>query len=348
MPATLKDVAALARVSLTTASHALNGKTVNEQTRERVLEAAKKLKYHTSVIGRNLIKNSSNTIEILILNSRKSKDMTDEISYYYKMLQGAFSCIQKYDYLFSFQVKYWEDIENTDYIMKKVYSRSIDGMILIPQFMYYHDFVSILEEEKFPYVIINPSIGIKNESRVVIDNYKGAYLAADHLLQSGHKDIVFINGPDNHFDSHSREKGFFARLLQEGIRFDSNNVIYSDFTNDGGYQAMREVLSKGDIRPTAVFCANDYMATGAMAAIYDAGLSVPGDISVVGYDDTDVARAVYPKLTTISVDIKKVGYLAAERVFELIYNKGKEYDLNYLDEITLEPSLIERGSTRRL
>jgi len=347
MPATLKDVAALARVSLTTASHALNGKTVNEETRKRVLDAAKKLRYHTSSIGRNLIKNSSNTIGMLIINSKQSRDMTEAISYYYGMIKGVLAGIQQHGYVFNFEVVYWEDIENSDYMEKKVYGRSLDGMILIPQFMHYYSFLSTLDEEQFPYVIINPSIGIKAQSRVVVDNYKGGYLAAEHLLQSGHEKLAFINGPGNHYDAHQREKGFLSGLLERGVKYDRKNVIYSDFTNEGGYEAMKQILAncRGDL-PTAVFCANDYMASGAMAAIYDAGLKVPEDISIVGYDDIDVARAIYPKLTTIKSPVKDIGFQAAERVLRLIEKKEKGNGLEY-NEVVFEPTLIIRGSTAR-
>ena len=345
MPSSLKDVATLAGVSITTASNALNGKQVNERTRERVLEAAKKLKYHTSAIGRNLITNKSNTIGMYILNSKKSRDMTEEISYYYAMIKGALGSIQKHGYVFNFEVIYWEDMEVDSYIAKKVFSRSVDGMILVPQFMYHYTFLSLLEEERFPYVIINPYISIKPENGVRIDNYKGGYLVADHLLSLGHKNMAFINGPEDHKDSYDRERGFLSRLLESGIKYDRNNIVYSDFTNDGGYIATKKILDEKSSKPSAIFCANDYMASGAMTAIFELGMKVPDDISIVGYDDIDVARCVCPKLTTIRSAIKELGFKAAERLFELIERKDKDND-NELPEIVLEPNLIIRGSTK--
>lgn len=348
MSATLKDVAQLAGVSLTTASHAMNGKPVNENTRVKVLEAAKKLKYHTSAIGRNLITNRSNTIGMFIINSKRVKDMTEEISYYYAMLKGALSSIQQHDYVFNFEVIDWEDIEDGSFIAKKVFSRAIDGMILVPQFMYHYSFMTLLEEEKFPYVIINPSIGIRPENTVRIDNYRGGYLAADHLLSLGHKDIAIINGPENHKDSYDREKGFLSRLLESGIRYDRNHVAYSDFTNNGGYEAAREILRNTGKKPSAIFCANDYMASGAMAAIYESGLKVPADMSVLGYDDTDIARCIYPGLSTIRSAVKELGFLAAERVLELVERRNRNSDIKdglAPEEIVLAPELIVRGST---
>lgn len=345
MPATLRDVAALAGVSLATASLALNGKQVNSRTRERVEEAARKLKYHTSAIGRNLIKNSSNTIGMFILNSKKSRDMTEEISYYYGMLKGALECIRRHEYVFSFEAVYWEDIEDGDFIAKKVFSRTIDGMILVPQFMYHYSFLSLLEEEGFPYVVINPNIGIRPKNSVEINNHRGGYLAADHLLKLGFRNIAIINGPKEHRDSFSREKGFLDRLLESGIKYNINNIIYSDFTHEGGCNAMKSLLEKKRGLPEAVFCSNDYMASGAMTAAFEAGLRVPEDISLVGFDDSDIARCVYPKLTTLRSPVRELGYLAAERVLEQVEGKKDEAGFG---AVALEPELIIRGSTRRL
>jgi len=345
MPANLKDVAALAGVSMTTASHALNGKQVNVHTRERVLEAAKKLKYYVSTNGRNLITNRSNTIGMFILNSKLSRDMTEGISYYYEMLKGTLSCVQQQGYVFNFEIAYWEDLEDTNFFEKKVFGRSIDGMIIVPQFMYHYGFLSLLEEERFPYVIVNPNIGINAKNTIAIDNYKGGYLAADYLLNLGHKNIAFVNGPENHRDSYDREKGFLSRLLESGIKYSRNKIIYSDFTNDGGYLAAKSILSKADDLPSAIFCSNDYMASGVMMAICEAGMKVPTDISIIGYDDTDVSGCVCPKLTTIKCAVKELGFLAAERVLGLIRQKDHDKDFN---EVILEPTLLIRGSTRNI
>lgn len=343
MPAKLKDVAALAGVSLTTASHALNGKPVNENTREKVLNAAKKLKYHTSSIGRNLIQNKSNTIGMIILNSQNSRDMTEEISYYYGMIRGALASIQKHEYVFNFEVINWEDVGNTEHFDKKVFGRSIDGMILVPQFMHNYGFLPLLEEEHFPYVIINPCVDIRPENTVVVDNFQGGYLAADHLLSLGHKEIVFINGPKEHKDAYERERGFLIRLLESGIKYDSGNTVYSDFTNDGGYNAMKSILKKRGRAFSAVFCANDYMATGAMNALFEEGFNIPEDFSVIGFDDSDIAKCIYPKLTTVKVAVKELGFLVAERVFDLIDNKNTS---GSLPQINLSTNLVIRGSTK--
>ena len=345
MASTLKDVAALAGVSLTTASHALNGKRVNADTRERVLAASKQLKYHTSAIGRNLITNKSNTIGMYVLNSKKSRDMTEEITYYYGMMLGALACIQQHDYVFNFEVVDWEDLDDKQFIAKKVYSRSIDGMILVPQFLYPDSFLHVLEEEHFPYVVVDPYEGIRPENSISVDNVRGGYLAAAYLLSLGHRDIVLINGPENHIDARTRERGFLAGFLESGMQCDRNHILYSDFTHEGGYAAAREILEDRRLHPTAIFCSNDYMASGVVAALQEAGQRVPDDMSVVGYDDTDIARCIHPKLTTVRTAVKDLGFLAAERVLHLIGDKDNRTIRAY-PEILLQPTLIERDSTR--
>jgi DNA-binding LacI/PurR family transcriptional regulator len=347
MPSSLKDVAALAGVSITTASRALNGKGVNVRTRERILEAVKKLKYHPSAIGKNLINNKSNTIGMYILNTKKSRDMTEEISYYYAMMKGALSCIRKYEYVFNFEVLDWEDLDVNNVFAKKIYGRTIDGLILVPQFMYHYSFLNLLEEERFPFVIIDPKVGIKPENSVSVDNYRGGYLAADYLLSLGHSRIAFINGPESHIDSQNREKGFLSRLLGSSVRFGMSDIIYSDFTNEGGYEAAKRILSDAGRIPSAIFCANDYMASGALAAVSGMGLRVPGDVSLMGYDDTDIARCIFPKLTTIRTAVKDIGFLAAERVLNLIAKAEKQTSETY-PEIILEPTLVVRDSTRKI
>lgn len=344
MATTLKDVANLAKVSLTTASHALNGKPVKEATRERVLKAADKLNYYSSKIGRNLTQNRSYTIGMIILNSRKHKDMTTKISYYYAMITGALNIIEKNGYSFDFSVKYWEDALKEGYIEKKAFSHSVDGIIFVPQFVYNYHFLPALDHEKFPYLIINPSSTVNKANTLIIDNLDGGYQAAKHLADYGHRDIVFINGPANHYDAQIREKGFTMYLLEHGIRLKRSDVIYSDFTNEGGYNAMSQLLQKGKI-PTAVFCGNDYMAAGVMAAIYDRGLRIPQDISVVGFDNNDLAEAVYPKLTTVISPAKEAGKKAAERILALIQEKENS---SSLDQIVLPTSLNVRDSTFKI
>ncbi len=342
MPATLKDVADLAKVSLTTASHALNGKKVSEEARERVLEAAKKLHYYVNISGRNLITNKRHAISLVVLNTRHSSDFVDEISYYYELLKGAMACAQESGYTLNFESVIWENIQEDELFEKKIFGRAVDGVIVIPQFMYRCDFISMFESEKFPYVIINPGVDVNPVNRVLLDNYKGGRKAAEYLAEMGHKRILFINGPKDHVDAYYREKGFMTELLHRGIKFDRRYMVYSDFTHLGGYYTMKRILSDNAYKMTAVFCANDYMATGVMSAVHEAGLAIPKDLSVMGYDGMDISACVFPKLATISSEVRSLGYEATKRLIALINGQATG-----LSEIVLKPVLLERNSVGR-
>lgn len=338
MTATLKDVAALANVSRATASLALNGKEVNEDTRQKVLKAAKKLNYYKSSVARNLITGKSNTIGLYILNSDESPNLTEECSYFYLLIKGIIGEIENHGYTFNFEEGRWKDVLEKDFLVEKAYSRSIDGMIIIPQYVYQYNFVTELDKVKFPYVIVNPSLPVNGRNSVVVNNYQGSALAVEYFNSIGIKNIGFINGPKNHYDAVVREKSFIENILLYGMSLHNGHVYYGDFTIEGGYRAACEMISRGPV-PQAIFCSNDYMAAGAMSALREKGLEIPKDVSVIGFDDIDVSRAVYPKLTTLNYSIFEVGKSAATRLLQLI--KGEEIPN---DPLVIETKMVIRDS----
>ncbi|CEP69529.1 Transcription regulator HTH, LacI [Moorella glycerini] len=341
MKTTLKDVAALAGVSLATASLALNnGKGVSAETRERVLAAARKLNYVQSTIGRNLITGRSYTVGLYILNASNNPDLTGECSYFYPLLRGVWSEAEKEGYSLNFAVKLWEEIEQSNFIVQKALDQSIDGMIIIPQYNYHYSFLQELERLGFPYVIINPMICLDRGKSIALDNYLGAALATQYLIDQGFTRLGFINGPPNHHDAIIREKGFIETAARAGIKVDRDLIEYGDFTTRSGYQAMNRILTRGVV-PEGLFCANDYMASGAMHALYDHGYLVPRDVAIIGYDDTDVASSVYPQLTTVRNPTYEIGKAAMQRL--LSYIKGE----TSLQEIIFKPELIIRESCRK-
>lgn len=341
MPATLKDVAKLAKVSITTASHALNGKKVNENTRQRVIEAAKMLHYYVNINGRNLITQRTHNLMMLVLNFRGVGDMTEDISYYYQMLKGAMSCAQKYGYSVKFETAFWADIRENEYFEQKVFGRSTDGIIIIPQYKFRCDFLKLLEDESYPFVMVNPWAEVLDMHKVYIDNYTGGKLAAK--CAGRHDRILFINGPEEHISATMIEQGFIAGLLERGIRFEEEEIIYSDYTHEGGYYAMKKVLSDNVGHPTFVFCANDYMATGVLTAVHEWGLKIPQDISILGFDGMDVSKCVFPRLSTVNVDVSSTGFEAVSRLISLIEHPQNAGEL---PPVCITPNLLMRNTTR--
>jgi LacI family transcriptional regulator len=150
---------------------------------------------------------------------------------------------------------------------------------------------------------------------VDVDNRAGARLAVNHLIGLGRRRIATIAGPQNLAPGIDRRLGYEDALTQAGIAFDPSLVIEGDFTDEGGYGAMRELLPQ---RPDAVFAASDIMAIAAMRAIHEAGLKVPDDIAVVGFDDIDLAARASPTLTTIRQPVHQSGVVGAETLIQLI------------------------------
>jgi len=263
MNTTLKDVAALAGVSIATASLALNdGYGVNVNTKEKVVQAAHKLNYVQSSVGRNLITGKSNTIGLYILNSRNNPDLTGECSYFYSILRGVLSVAQQNGYSLSFCVKTWEEIETSNFFALRSRDRSNDGMIIIPQYNYHYSFLQDLEKYDFPYIIFNPNTTTNKSKRISLNNYLGARLATRHLINLGIDSIGFINGPENHYDAVVRERGFLEELVQgEKVKAEEKWFERGDFTTKSGYEAMERIL-KGGTPPNGIFCSNDYMAAG--------------------------------------------------------------------------------------
>ncbi|WP_227767386.1 LacI family DNA-binding transcriptional regulator [Zhaonella formicivorans] len=287
-----------------------------------------------------MITGKSNTIGLYILNSQHNPDLTGECSYFYPMLRGILSVAEQRGYALNFSVKTWEEIEATNLLVQKSRDQSNDGMIIVPQYNYYYSFLQDLERGNFPYVLLNPSACPNRSKNVTLDNYHGARLATGHLIDLGHTGIGFINGPANHYDAVVREKGFVDAVMQAGVKVREGWLQYGDFTTGSGYEAMERMLQAGP-PPEAIFCANDYMAAGAIRALYAHGYRVPDDVSVVGYDNTDIAASVFPPLTTVENPTFELGRLAMERLLQLI--EGQQG----LEEIIVQPRLVVRNSCKR-
>ena len=339
MGAILKDVAKLAGVSVATASQALNNKSVNEETRRRVLAAAQKLRYVQNSAGRNLITGRSHTVGLYILNTRTNPDLSSDSTYFYPLLRGVLYAGEKAGYSLNFAVKLWEELGDGRWITQKALSHAVDGMIIIPQYTYHYGFVQELEQLGFPYVLISPMDCPDRGKCVSLDDYRGACLATQCLIDAGFTQIGLINGPPNHYDAIVRQRAFVETAAKAGVRVNPDWVVPGEFTTESGYRAMRQILEEARA-PQALFCANDFMAAGAMLALDERGLRVPEDVSIVGYDDSEVARSVHPQLTTVRNPTYQIGEAAMERL--LAYIGGQ----SGLAEIVFEPELVVRGSCR--
>jgi DNA-binding LacI/PurR family transcriptional regulator len=336
--ATLKDVAELAGVSVGTASMALNQGEVKESTRQRVLECAKRLNYIPNRIGRTLNTGKSNAIALLMMTSVKYADIVHKTSLFYYLQQGVLAVVDQANYSLRLDVKAHEDPDLLDYFERVIGDRTLDGIIIVPQYRRDYPFIYPLRQRSFPYVMMRPACFGTDVNYVDLDNYHGGQLVAQRFAQRGCRRVAMINGPETHVDAIERERGFFEGLVAVGVKKVTKR--YGDFTIPSGTAAMESVLK--EFTPDAVFCANDYMAAGAMKVLRGRGLLVPGDVAVVGYDNTDLCLALDPTLTTVDYRAAEVGRCLASELLALITGKARSVGM------VIRPFLVERESHERV
>lgn len=331
----LKDVARMAGVSVATASQALNGKYVNEKTREKVLKVAAELKYYPNKSGRTLITGKASSILLVIINSSNHADIVHESTFFYHIIQGIIQIAEIHKHSFILDVRNWEDEDLNTYFTRKVHDRSSDGMIIIPQYIRPYDFIDAIGD--FPAVFLNASNNQDKLNTVFMDHKRGASLMAEHLMEMGYRNIGIINGPEDHYDGLQRKLAFLEVMEKAGFGITEKRQVHGDYTIESGYQGAAKLLSGNQL--DAIFCANDYMAAGAMRYLKEQKLRIPEDVAVAGYDDVELSHAVYPMLTTIDARMFDLGRSLAENLFRVMKKTSSSVN------VRLEPYLLRRGTT---
>jgi DNA-binding LacI/PurR family transcriptional regulator len=333
--ANLKEPPELAGVSIATASMALRGGgNIRESTRTRVMHCAKRLNYTPNQIGRTLNTGKANAIALLMMTSVSSADIVRGTSLFYQLVRGVLSVVDEAKHGLRLDVKSHEDPDLLQYFEQVVGGRSLDGIIIVPQFVRDYAFLHILKKNNFPYVLMRPASFGRDINYVDLRSDYGAQLVAELFAKQGRRRVAMINGPALHLDAIEREKGFMEGLAGAGL--DRLTKRYGDFTIPSGIAAMKDILR--EFTPDAVFCSNDYMAAGAMKVLAESRLRVPEDVVIVGYDNTDICIGLTPTLTTVDYHAEEVGRCLAEELLALIEGK-----VSSIQEAIL-PTLVERES----
>jgi len=334
---TLKDVAALAGVSTATVSLALNGGPVNAKTREIVKRAAKELNYVPNKVGQMLTLGRSNTIELIILTADEHPNIVRRTSLFYYLMEGVLAVADQRNVAVRFAVKSYDDDGLVPYFSELVGSRMVDGAIIIPQFARDSRYTRVLDEANFPYVLLRSGAFGEDASYVDMGNLHGGKMIAELLLKCGAQRVGIINGPDSHLDAIERERGFTHALFDGGSALVAK--VNGDFTIESGFLGMQSIAARR--LPDAVFCANDYMAAGAMRYLRSVGARVPEDIMVVGYDNNDIATAMDPELTTVDNRFFDLGSALTENLLTVVERPSENVS------IVIPPKLILRQSHRQ-
>ena len=303
MPATIRDVARAAGVSVATVSRALNGAdNVLPETRQRILDAAKELRFTPSGAARSLITRRTDTIGALL------PDLHGE--YFSEFIRGIDQAARARGLHLLVSSSHGNADEAAAAL--RAMNGRVDGLLVMSP----HadaDFLSHNLPNKLPAVMVNTRIDLPGHDAFVVDNFGGALAMTRHLATAGRKRIAFIGGPDGNHEAEERLRGYRA-----GLRSGAKECVFDgDFTEASGRAAGRRIAHSKP-RPDAVFAANDMMAIGCLAALGEAGLRVPDDVALAGFDDIPIARYVTPSLTTIRVPVSALGTAALDALAKAV------------------------------
>ncbi len=335
---TIKDVAKLAGVSISTVSLALNNQeNVKEATRKKVLDAVKKLNYRPNRIAQGLAKNKTNNISFIMSSGLKYGFFSNPVLF--EVIKGITEVVNSSGYHLILSGTTNE--EAFDFIRDQVESRSWDGMILWGTKLDSRQ-INDLSDGLVPSVCIGRYSAGKDSYAVNSDDFKGGLLGVRHLLELGHRKIGFIGEVPGSMAAGNRLSGYTKALEEYGVSLDKNLIVSADFFQESGYKAMQQLLPFYRQGMSAVFAASDLMALGAMEAILASGLSVPGDISVVGFDNMPNSHLLIVPLTTVAMPLRRMGEEAAKKLLGLM--TGHEVE----NETILDVELVVRSSTKSL
>ena len=305
--ATIHDVAEAAGVSIKTVSRVLNReKNVRADTRERVLEAVEQLNYRPNISARSLASDRSYLIGLLYDNP--------SAAYVADVQVGALERCRREGYHVIVEACDSESPDAAETVRDLVAQSRLDGVILTPPIGDHPGILKVLEEEGVPFVRIAPETEAPAGSGVRMDDFAAARDMTKELLRLGHKRIGFIKGHPEHGSSDKRYGGYRQALIDAGIdNPPAEYVKQGYFSYKSGMECAEELLAM-EPRPTAIFASNDDMAVAVVAAAHKRGLEVPRDLSVAGFDDTPVARIIWPQLTTVHQPITEMAAVAADLV----------------------------------
>ncbi|WP_042221519.1 LacI family DNA-binding transcriptional regulator [Oceanobacillus manasiensis] len=328
--ATIKDVAKRAGVAISTVSYALNNSPrISMATKKKVEEAAKALNYKKNGFASDLKRTKTNTIALLL------SDLSGP--FYSDLIQGVqdVTSANGYDLIACSSIGGPQSTA-----VKFLTEKRVDGAIILAHNI--SDAITLdAARHGSPLVVLDRYLEDDSVYHVEVDNIHGGYHATEYLINHGHKQIAFISGPAASQDNVQRYEGYRKALENYNITYQSKWDIASDFTREGGYRATKLLIAQRNL-PQAIFYANDEMAVGGLQAFKENNISIPDDISIIGYDDIQLAEYVSPPLTTIKQPKYEVGALAAHLIFQLL--GGEKTDHHY----KLSTELVERESVKHV
>jgi LacI family transcriptional regulator len=333
---TIYDIAKEANVSPATVSRVLNRQgNVRDETAQKVLRVAKKRKYSPNAMARSLRTKKTNLIGLII------PDIENPI--YPAPVRGIQDLANLKDYSVIIHSTDGDERKEIDTI-RRLTAAGVDGLIIniSESCALLIEEIRRLRRAALPVVALGPWHSELEIDCVSVDNQKGAYMATEHLLKLGHRKIAIILGLKENLSSRERFMGYKKAMDDYCAQISEEMIVEGNFKLGSGYKAAKKLI-KGSQKPNAIFCVNDVMALGALAAIQEEGLRVPEDIALIGFDDIELANLSRPSLSTVAQPKYETGKIAAELLFKQIEDQlspGKYY--------SIEPNLVIRETTLKV
>lgn len=321
---TIKDVAKRAGVATSTVSYVLNNnKKLKPETVERVLAAVEELGYRPNLIARSLKTRKTATIGIIV------PDIAN--AFFTEIIRGIEDISEKNDHSVILCNTY-EDMDKEEKYLNILLNRDIDGLIFVGTGKNPRILSNI---RNVPIVVVDRRIGDSFPS-VMVNNEKGGYLAASHLLKRKKEEILLLSGPlaiNTYFE---RLNGYLKAVKEAGMHRNELLIYECEVSYDGGQKTMEDILNHS-IHFGSIFAANDLIALGAYNTLMNNGIRIPADLPLVGFDDIPTAHIITPGLTTVRQPTYRIGSKAAEILFRHVNGESKE-----IEHLVLEPELVVR------
>lgn len=340
MAVTIKDVAKLANVAPSTVSRVIaNNSRISEATKKRVREAMKELGYHPNFNARSLANQSSQAIGVVMPSSGNKAFQNP---FFPEVIRGISAKAHENKYAL-YMTTGTSEQEMYKGVVDMVQGRRVDGIVLLYSRVD-DQIMSYLQDNHFPFVVIGkPFRNIEEITHIDNDNFKAAKEATEHLITRNHERIGFVGGNLDLVVTVDRLLGYEKAIRQAGLTYRDDFVVHEEFLEEGGREAINELMSLEE-PPTGLVVTDDLMALGILNTLSEMGIHVPGNISIISFNNVMLAEVSTPSLTSVCINIFKLGYEAADCLIEKIKSPDAKPK-----RVTVPYRLVERNScqTRR-
>jgi len=330
---TIKDVAKQANVSVATVSRVLNGRDrVSDSTRKKILKIIEELNFVPSTMAASMVKKKTNMLAVVVPEIQNP--------FYTAVIGGTVEVANKEGF-FTIVISTNGDETEEEEFFESFLSKNVDGIVLIGT----HKDSEFYRNIRKPTILVDRYINDSGHDGVLIDNYRGAYEATRHFVEHGHERIAIIDGAHDFNDGKDRYWGYHQAMLEGGLTPDPEYHKQGDWLEEDGYRFAVELM-RSEQPPTAIFAANNVICKGVIKAVRDLSLQIGEDISLIGFDDNELAQFVQPRVTVVARPTREMGVQAAEMLIHKI--KGESLEQTKPKKVILDVQLMKYGSVKKI